>query len=478
MTATELLAALPLLVLATASIVVMLAVAIRRHHGMTALLTLAGLAATLASLPLAAAYVPHRVTPLLALDGYALFYTGLFSAAAFATVLLSYRYLVSRPGVREEYYLLLLLATLGAAVLAASRHLAALFLGLELLSVSLYALIAYPVARLRSLEAGVKYLVLAGVSSAFLLFGMALVYADLGTLEFARMAPLAAGPGRQPYVLAGLALIVAGAGFKLSLVPFHLWTPDVFEGAPAPVGGFLASVSKGAMLALLLRYFAEAGLYRSSSLAMTITVLAIASMLVGNLLALLQDNVKRLLAYSSIAHIGYLLVALRVGGAFGVEAVTYYLVAYIVMNLGAFGVVTVLSQEGSDGDGDTVEHYRGLFWRRPWLAAAFTVMLFSLAGIPLTAGFIAKFYVLAAGISAGLWLLVAGIVVGSAIGLYYYLRVVVVMYLAPTVPAPARAPPSPLDNAALAALTLLALALGLLPGPLMQWIQTTAVGLV
>lgn len=470
----DFLAALPLIVLAASAIIVMLGIAIRRNHLAVVLLTLTGLAATMATLPFARHHSPRAITPLLVQDTFALFFTGVFAAAAAVSAILSYRYLASRTEPREEYYLLLLLATLGAAVLASSRHLATLFLGLELLSVSLYALVAYPLRNPRSLEASLKYLVLAGLSSAFLLFGMALLYADLGTLAVPEMAR---APQLSLLAIAGLGLVVVGTGFKLSLVPFHFWTPDVFEGAPAPVGGFLASVSKGAVAALLMRLFLDLQAYRFDGLMAALAVVAFASMLAGNFLALLQDNVKRVLAYSSIAHVGYLLVALLVGGEFGTEALIYYIVAYAVMNLGAFAVVSTLSWQREDGDADDIEHYRGLFWQRPWLAAFFAVVLLSLAGIPLTVGFIAKFYVFAAGIDAGRWLLVAGVVVGTAIGIYYYLRIAVILFLPGDTGLP-RPASSALDNAILALLAFCVIALGVYPAPLTRWIQATVSGMV
>jgi NADH-quinone oxidoreductase subunit N len=216
-----------------------------------------------------------------------------------------------------------------------------------------------------SLEAGIKYLVLAAASAAFLLFGMALIYAQLGTLQFGQIAAmLISGLSYQKSLIyPGMALIITGIGFKLAVVPFHMWTPDVYEGAPAPVTAFVATVSKGGMVALLLRYFYETGAYRLHPVFVVFSIIAIASMIAGNLLALLQKNVKRILAYSSIAHLGYILVAFLAGGNRAAEAVTFYLVAYFITTLGAFGVVTVLSN--GDRDADSLEDYEGLFWRRP-----------------------------------------------------------------------------------------------------------------
>jgi NADH-quinone oxidoreductase subunit N len=445
MSAVALQALLPVIVLAGAAVVVMLGIALARHHGLTASLAALGLAATLAVVPAAAQVAPQDITGLMVLDGYAIFYTALMVTAALAVTALSYGYFRDWPGRREEYYLLLLLATLGAVVLGASRHFAAFFLGLELISVSLFALIAYPGLLARPLEAGVKYLVLSGVSSAFLVFGMALVYARLGALDFAALHAGTAAP-QSLVLLVGLVLIVVGVGFKLSIVPFHMWTPDVFQGAPAPVTGFLATVSKGAVIAVVLRYFQVGDGYALGSVVLAIALIAIASILAGNLLALMQRDVKRILAYSSIAHFGYLLVAFLAGGAFAVESVNFYLAAYFATTLAAFGVVTVVATEARhDGSGDLDEGnlaiYRGLLWRRPALAGLLLVALISLAGLPVSIGFVGKFYVLAAGVEARSWALVAALVVGSAIGLFYYLRIAAVLAAADGPEAP-RPPPN------------------------------------
>ncbi len=422
MTSADLVALAPLLVLTATTVLVLLLAAFRRSHALAAGTTVLGLVLALAALPLAWTVAPHGVTALLVVDGYGLFFGGLVCAAALAVTLLVYAYLDDLHGYREELYVLLLTATLGAAVLAVSRHFATLFVGLELLSLSLFALIAYPVRRRAPVEAAIKYLVLAGVSSALLAFGLALLYFDLGALGFAHAGALAGGAPTSPALAAGFALTLAGLAFKLSLVPFHFWTPDVYEGAPAPIAAFIATVSKGAVAALLLRYLLDTGAYRSEAQLAAVQAIAIATILAGNLLALLQDNIKRILAYSSIAHLGYLLIAFLAAGELAAEAGGYYLVAYFVMTLGAFGVVARLSS--SEAELMALADYRGLAWHRPGLAAVLAAMLLALAGMPLTAGFVAKFYVFAAGVAAARWPLVAALVIGSVLGLFYYLRVV------------------------------------------------------
>ncbi|MGH9557703.1 MAG: NADH-quinone oxidoreductase subunit N [Bryobacteraceae bacterium] len=473
MTSIDALALLPLIITMGTSILVMLAIAIHRSHAWVVALTVAGLAVAFISLFAAAGVIPHQPTPLLIVDSYALFYMGLILASAGAVALLSYKYFAAHEGDPEELYLLLLVATLGCETLVASAHFASFFLGLEILSVSLYGMIAYLTDRKQPLEAGIKYLILAAASSAFLLFGMALVYADLGTMEIGQIAARGMAAPYSALTLTGMALIITGIGFKLALVPFHLWTPDVYQGAPAPVTAFIATASKSSMFALLLRYFHGSPLH--GAMFTIFTIIAIASMLAGNLLALLQSNVKRILAYSSIAHLGYTLVAFLAGGEAGAEAVTFYLVAYTVTTLGAFGVIAALSP--SERDADRIEDYQGLFWRKPWSAAIFTGMLFSLAGIPATAGFIGKFYVVAAGAAATIWALIVILVVTSAIGLYYYLRIVVALYsAAPEEAAPiARAPAA--SGFVLGVLALLLVWLGVYPQPMIQMIRNAAAAL-
>jgi NADH-quinone oxidoreductase subunit N len=465
-------AILPLVTIAATSVIVMFLIAFYRNHGLTAILTLAGLILSVSLIPFISTMAPRSVTPLLIIDHYALYYIGLILLASVAVAALSYSYLKIRGGHREEFYLLLLFATLGTAVLAASTHFASLFLGIEILSVSLYALAAYLRHSDRSVEAGVKYLILAAVSSAFILFGMALVYAETGSMEFVQIASRAAASGVHglPFT-AGLGMITIGLGFKLAVVPFHMWTPDVYEGAPAPVTAFIATASKGAVFALVLRYFSRVDLHAHRSLFVIFTVMAITSMFAGNLLALLQQNVKRILAYSSISHLGYLIVTLLASGPMAASAAAFYLTAYFVTTLGAFGVVTVLSYK--DRDADSMDDYTGLAWRRPWLAGTFTAMLLSLAGIPLTAGFIGKFYVVAAGVGSALWLIVIALVINSAIGLFYYLRIILALYSHPEEKIVAE-PALPLSGSAvLAGLMIILIWLGVYPVPVIQIIQKT-----
>ncbi|MGW8186366.1 MAG: NADH-quinone oxidoreductase subunit N [Desulfobacterales bacterium] len=468
----DLIALMPLIILAITPIAVMLVVAVHRSHSITAVLTAIGLAGALISLPLTSSPETGQVTMLLIVDGFARFYIGLLVAAGFVAVLLSYGYLQTYEGHCEEYYILMLLAVLGSAVIVASSHFASFFLGLEILSISLYALIAYPRLKAMDIEAGLKYLVLAATSAAFLVFGMALIYAALGTMELTRPATFiysAAAESPSLLLMTGLIMLLVGIGFKLAVVPFHLWTPDVYQGAPAPVTAFVATVSKGSLVGLIVRLFGQVDIAALGSLFTVFTVIVVSSMIFGNILALLQKNVKRLLAYSSIAHLGYLLVAFLAGGSIGPTAVTFYLIAYFVMTLGAFGVITVLS--GPQKEAEYIDDYRGLFWRRPWLGGTFTAMLLSLAGIPLTVGFIGKFYLVVAGVSASFWLLVIVLVMTSGIGLFYYLRVVVAIFARPPQTNTPKVTLPLAGELTLAGLTVMLVGIGLLPSPLLEIIR-------
>jgi len=464
----------PLIILGVAVVAVMMLIALYRHHGATAIMTFAGLAAAFSALPAANAVSPRSITPLLVSDQYGIFFTGLILAVTLVTVLISYAYLERQTGHREEFYLLMLTAVLGSVVLVLSSHFASFFLGLEILSVSLYTLIAYTRSRTQSIEAGIKYLVLAAVSSAFMLFGIALIYAEQGVLDFSHVVTLMQSvPGNSQSLafMAGLGLVIVAVGFKLAVVPFHMWTPDIYQGAPAPVTGFVASVSKGAMVALLVRLFGPLGSGQSDLLFGVFAAMAVASMVTGNILALKQANIKRLLAYSSIAHMGYLLVAFLAGGRFSVSAVTFYLAVYSISILGCFAVISLLS--GKDRDADTMEDFQGLFFSHPWLTAVFTAMLLSLAGIPLTAGFVGKFYIVTAGAKNTLWFLVIVLVLTSGIGLFYYLRVIIAMYTRSPENAPVHGLPYPMamsGTLALAILTGFLFWFGMLPSAFIELI--------
>ena len=471
----------PHITLAAAVMLLVLVVSFWRNHLAAMILTVAGFAAAFAALFPAMQTATWEVTPLYVFDGFAAFFDGLILIAAAVTALVSFRYLDGRTGRQEEYYLLLAIATLGAMALVSAQHFASLLLGLEILSISLYALVAYPEEGHPPLEAALKYLVLSGVGSTIMLFGMALIYHATGTMVFDEIGRFAATGDRSDlWLAAGQAIVVAGIAFKLSLIPFHMWTPDVYQGAPAPVTAYLATVSKAAVFAVLLRFAFETDMLDNGAVFTIVAAMAILSMVAGNLLALLQDSVKRILAYSSIAHLGYLMIGLLAVAALAdhamaLETSLVFLAGYLAMTLTAFAVITELTPADRATDVELVDDYTGLFWRRPVLASMFTVALLSLAGIPLTAGFIAKFYLFAAGVEGALWTLIWAMIIGSAISIYYYLKVVFAMTARDGEVQHRSA--SWVGTATTVALGVLVVAIGTWPTPLIDLVRMLVAGL-
>jgi NADH-quinone oxidoreductase subunit N len=430
MNSSSMMALLPILMLSLTVVVLMIQASIKRDQSIAWMITGIGFLVSLWAAGYARGFT-QTVTVLLSVDDWGLYFTTLVLLASVVTLVLSKDTFSPEGERKEEFYLLLVLSVLGAVVLIQSTHMVSLLLGMELMGVALYAMIAFPERGQLPLEAAIKYLVLSACASAMLLYGFALLYAATGDLSYAGIGTKAilAYAQNPVLVISGTVLVLAGICFKLSLVPFHMWTPDVYEGAPTPVTGFLATVSKGAVFVALARFFIEGQLYQYSSLIGVLSMVAIASMLIGNLLALKQNNVKRLLAYSSIAHFGYLLVVLVAlayqDGPLVNEAITFYLGAYILTTLLAFSVVATIA--GEEEEKNDITFFEGLFWRKRIQAIGLTVAMLSFAGIPLTAGFMGKFYIISVGIQSGLWWLLAALVMGSAIAIYYYLRIIFAM---------------------------------------------------
>ncbi len=434
----ELIPLAPVMIVALTAIIAMLMVALKRNHNLVATVSVIGL-------NLAALYIvrelwlgvqPHNVMGLFTVDPFALIYMLMILVAALACCTLSHAYIDTYKDNKEELYILLLSSVSGAMLMVAATHYASFFISLELMSIPVYGMLAYTFQREKSLESGIKYLVLSATASAMLLMGFAYLYAYTGEMLFTGSALKIIHVINEPLVVIGLGLVVFASAFKLSLAPFHKWTPDVYQGAPTPMATFLATVAKVAMLGLFLRYVLTSGTLVLDGMVTILTVIAVLSIIFGNLLAVTQVNIKRILAYSSIAHFGYLLVALVSTDVSSISTITVYIAAYVLTTIGAFGAVSLMSSPYNNLDeAESLADYRGLFWRRPVLTATLTVMMLSLAGIPLTAGFIAKFVVVLSAVAATNWFLAAMIIVGSGIGLYYYLRVMVVMYMtAPDVP--------------------------------------------
>jgi NADH-quinone oxidoreductase subunit N len=339
------------------------------------------------------------------------------------------------------------------------------------MTLAMIGMIGYPRHRAQAEEAGLKYLVLSGMSSAFLLFGIGLIELCTGSLGFSKI--LAWTPPDAPsraMLLVGLALLGIGAAFKLSVVPFHIWVPDIYAGAAAPSGGYVAVIPKIAVLAVVIRLIGNAGGTLPADVTELIAVIATLSMLVGNLLALLQGNIKRILGYSSIAHLGYLLVAILASGAVGRTAVVFYLVTYSVTMIAAFGAISALSKAASPQDEDSIANLRGLFWLRPSLAGILSLALLSLAGMPPAIGFIAKMYIFAAGIHTALWNLTGVMVASSIIGLFYYLNIILVMSMRPGPQTPPHTTPL-ISRITMATVSLPMLIFGIAPQPLITLLQ-------
>jgi NADH-quinone oxidoreductase subunit N len=427
MTVTDFLCLTPFLIIAISPVVIMIVISILRNYNVVYGFSVLSLLAALGSLFFIFPSIPHVIEPLFIIDTFSLFFIGIIIISALLVTLVSYDYIKQIEGVREEYYIVLFTSTLGAVLLAVANHFILFWLGIETLSISLYILIAFQRSKSNSIEAGIKYLILASVSSAFLLFGMALIYTVFGTMQFtAILAALGTGNQLSPLVLSGFGMMMVGIGFKLALVPFHMWTPDVYQGAPAPVSGYIATVSKGAVMAVLIRFFFTVKGFDNHYLFVAISAIAILSMFVGNILAIRQKNLKRLLGYSSIANMGYLIIILLTGSNKGIQASIFYVISYFITTIGAFGVISLLSS--TEYEADKIEDFKGLFWRRPGIAIVFTLSLLSLAGIPVTAGFIAKFYIILEGMKAGLMILVISLIINSVIGLYYYLRIITTLF--------------------------------------------------
>jgi NADH-quinone oxidoreductase subunit N len=343
------------------------------------------------------------------------------------TVLMSIRYLEVEGASPGEYYFLILCATLGMMIMAGGIDLITIFIGLETMAISFYILAGFIKPNQRSNEAAVKYFLLGAFSLGILLYGMSIMYGLSGTTGLRAMAPILNGQVRDPMLRLAVILVVAGVGFKIAAVPFHMWAPDVYEGAPTPITAFLSVGSKAASFAMLLRIFLEGLPSSSPDWKLLFAVLSVVTMTVGNLAALTQTNIKRMLAYSSIAHAGYMLMGVVAGTERGVSAMLIYIMIYSFMQLGAFAVVVMLRRR--DVVGDELKDFSGLSFRHPFAAFAMLLFMLSLGGIPPTAGFMGKFWLFGAAVDAGyVWLAVIG-VLNSAISLYYYIRLVVFMYL-------------------------------------------------
>ncbi|MEN6371041.1 MAG: NADH-quinone oxidoreductase subunit N [Armatimonadota bacterium] len=352
----------------------------------------------------------------------------ILTAAALA-ILLSVDYARREEFQQGEYYSLMLLSTVGMLFLASSANLIMVFLSLEILSIALYIMAGFATGRQRSQEAGMKYFLLGSFSAAILIYGVALIYGATGTTDMRGVASVLASRGMpgNPILLAGAGLILVGLAFKVAAVPFQMWTPDVYEGAPSPVTAYMSVATKAAAFAALTRILVFTFSDLSGVWLAAIWAVAALTMIIGNVVAIAQDNIKRMLAYSSIAHAGYILVAVASANQFGIQSIPFYLIAYAFMNLGAWAVVTAVTKKGEEATG--IHNYSGLFWRNPLLAGSMAVFMFALAGLPPTSGFTAKIYIFMAAVNAKLTGLLIVAIITTIISAYFYLRITVIMFM-------------------------------------------------
>jgi len=407
-------------------------------------------------------------------DNYCRFFKLIFLLGTGLTILISIKYLDNEAMQHGEYYALIIFATLGMMIMASGIELITIFLGVELMSISLYVLAGYTRTRMVSNEAALKYFLLGSFATCFLLYGITLIYGSTGTTRIPAIAKFIAGAGfGRPTIVMGMALLVIGFGFKTASVPFHMWAPDVYEGAPAPVTAFMSAGPKAAAFAAFVRIFMEALPSLQTNWTMLIWVMAALTMSVGNVIALVQTNIKRMLAYSSIAHAGYVLVAFLSAGEQGITSILYYMLAYTFMNIGAFAVITVLAGKGEQRV--QIDDFKGLGYRHPVAALAMSLFLFSLAGIPPTGGFMGKFYIFSAAVKEGFVGLAIIGVINSVVSVYYYLRVTVFMYMQTPDAATEREEPAVAFSPALVIAIFISvygvLSLGLFPAPYVAMVK-------
>ena len=468
----------PAVLVAVTGLVVLLAQAFtpRGRSAPGAPLSLAGLGAGLAAVAIMASGRGRGavLAGTVAADDFALFFQALILSIAVLAVLFSPSYLRATGVDRGEYYALLLFSVVGMLGLVSCLELVSVFVALEIMSVAIYAMAGLHRDRPESREASMKYFITGAFSSAFFLYGVALLYGTSGSTWLARIAPALHAPaGSGSLGILGAALLLVGFGFKVASVPFHMWVPDVYEGAPTTVTAFMSAGVKAAAFGAFLRVFLQPLAPLSEQWQPAVAVLAVVTMIMGNLGALAQSNLKRMLAYSSIAHAGYVLTAVVAAPAVAAEAVLFYLVAYAAVNLGGFGALAALANhEGREPR--SLDDLAGLAERRPVLAAALTVFLVSLTGVPVSAGFVGKFYLFNAAVSGGYAALAVVGVLMSVVSAYYYLRVVVVMYMREPVGADTWAPVTGAATLALAVSAAVVLGLGVYPGPVLGWARLAA----
>ena len=471
MNLTDLVVLLPVMVVITWALLLLLVDLWipKDHKSMTASLAAFGMAAAMGLALSQGGHILAGFDGMVVLDGFSIYMDVIILGAGMTAVGLAYDYLKRMGMERGEYYVLLMLSVAGMMLMAQAHNLIIVFLSLELLSMPLYILAAFDRSRADSGEAGLKYFMLGAFTAGFLLYGVALIFGATGHTDFSGIInAVQTGAVNQPLFVVGMGMLVVGFGFKVAAVPFQMWTPDVYQGAPSPVTGFMSVGVKAAALAALMRVFLTLFPGMAASLAPVLAVLAALTMIVGNLLAILQTNIKRLLAFSSIANAGYLLMAFSSYGKAEIASqvvgsMLFFLTAYALTSLGAWAVVIALEKPG--GRGLELDDYSGLGRKYPWLAVPMLIFMLSFTGMPLTLGFWGKFYLFKTAIDGGyLWLAIVGLIT-SVVSAYYYLRVVMVMFMKAGDP---EAAPDPWGRVLVAGLAAAVVLLSLLPGRLLE----------
>ncbi|WWP02199.1 MAG: NADH-quinone oxidoreductase subunit N [Candidatus Dasytiphilus stammeri] len=431
----QVIALLPLLITGVTSIVLMLYIAWKRNHLISMIITIIGLFFASISLYILKYIGFVEISTLLSIDSFYLLFSSLILFSNISICIFAYIWLRKYEyNNQEEFYLLLLIITMGGLLLASTNNLSSLFLGIELISMPLLGLIGYDIHHNKqSLEACVKYTVLSAISSSFFLFGIALIYAQYGQLNFYEIGYYFKIHQDYKLIILGFGLLISSIGFKLSIVPFHLWTPEIYQKTSDPVTALLSTTSKVAIMGAVARLFISISITDNEQIRMVLETMAFLSILVGNIMALHETNIKKLLAYSSIAHFGYFLIALIFlhKNQFSIETINLYSIYYLFSNLGIFGIITLISSScySEKNCSYEISYYRGLFWRYPIITLLMTIMILSLAGLPLTIGFIGKLYIIMLSIMLHFWLGTIAIIIGSIISIYYYLRIIINLYL-------------------------------------------------
>ncbi|WAI11928.1 MAG: NADH-quinone oxidoreductase subunit N [Buchnera aphidicola (Macrosiphum albifrons)] len=431
----QLTALLPLLIIIFTALTVMLSISYNRNHFFIAVFSILGFISAFCSLYLLTKIVPIDITFLFYIDSYSILYIGMIMISSVCACIFAYPWLLKYPFNKEEFYLLIIISNLGAISLIISNHMAAFFISIELISLPIFGLIAYSSYQKYSLEASFKYIILSGISSSFLLLGIAWIYSISGSLDFLSIHQVfdIASKNEKLVVLFGISMVLVSLFFKLSIVPFHLWTPDIYQGTPTSVLSFFSTTGKIAVFSALLHFLSRISELNNEILYFILLLITILSILIGNLMALFQKNIKRFFGYTSISQLGYLLIVLFISEKnylFSLEASAIYLFSYLFSNIACFGIINLISNADKKNNIDSsIDSYQGLFWSQPLLSAIFTLSLLSLAGIPMTLGFIGKFYILSIITQEHLWIIGFSFLIGTMLGLYCYLRIILNLYL-------------------------------------------------